>query len=134
MTKFICLFLKNDKGNYVGKDISFSEKLPLKLQERRLRKQISRIYGGLYQARFPVKNVWNGHSLSEQDVPDDFKQKMEKKIEEIEKKIFSKSDAPLPILEQKFDKIRKESFYFLSCLHQDAPLSVGEKLLKNNVS
>lgn len=72
--------------------------------------------------RFPTITIWNhGHSLSESDVPDQFRNS-----------IFEGTQKILSIIESENmpDTLKDELFFFLCCLHKDAPGIVGTRLLK----
>lgn len=71
--------------------------------------------------RFPALTIWNhGHSLSESDVPDHFRNA-----------IFEGTQKVLSIIESENmpDTLKEELFFFLCCLHKDAPGIVGSRLL-----
>ena len=71
--------------------------------------------------RSPVLTIWNhGHSLSEADAPNHFRNA-----------IFEGIQNALSIIESENmpDILKKELFFFLCCLHKDAPEIVGTKLL-----
>lgn len=71
--------------------------------------------------RFPVLTIWNhGHSLSESDVPDHFRNA-----------IFEGTQKIISIIESENipDTLKEELFFFLCCLHKDAPGIVGSRLL-----
>lgn len=71
--------------------------------------------------RFPVLTIWNhGHSLSESDVPDHFRNTIFKGTQKIISIIKSEN---MP------DSLKEELFFFLCCLHKDAPGIVGPQLL-----
>jgi cold shock CspA family protein len=71
--------------------------------------------------RFPTLTIWNhGHSLSESDVPEHFRNT-----------IFGGTQKVLSIIESENmpDTLKEELFFFLCCLHKDAPGSVATRLL-----
>jgi len=71
--------------------------------------------------RFPALTIWNhGHSLSESDVPNHFRNA-----------IFEGTQKALSIIESENmpDTLKDELFFFLCCLHKDAPGIVGSRLL-----
>lgn len=71
--------------------------------------------------RFPVLTIWNhGHSLSELDVPSDFRNAI---FESTQKIILIIESENMP------DTLKEELFFFLCCLHKDAPGIVGSRLL-----
>ena len=118
----------NEKGPY-GSNISFSESLPSRLQEkvqnainRKLSKTMEFVEKGIFSLRFPALTIWNhGHSLSESDVPDYFRNT-----------IFKGTQKVLSIIESEnmSDTLKEELFFFLSCLHKDAPGIVGNRLIE----
>ncbi|KGA27991.1 DUF2357 domain-containing protein [Pectobacterium odoriferum] len=71
--------------------------------------------------RFPALTIWNhGHSLSEPDVPDHFRNA-----------IFEGTQKIISIIESENmpDTLKEELFFFLCCLHKDVPAMVGSRLL-----
>ena len=70
--------------------------------------------------RFPVLTIWNGHSLSESDVPEQFRNTVFDGIKNAIS-IIESEEAP--------ESLKKEIFFFLCCLHKDAPNIVSQKLL-----
>lgn len=117
----------NEKGPS-GANISFSESLPPQLREnaqdnvnRKLSRTLEYAENGIFSLRFPALTIWNhGHSLSESDVPDHFRSA----IFEGTKKIISIIES-----ENMSDSLKEELFFFLCCLHKDAPRIVGSRLL-----
>lgn len=111
-----------------GSNISFSESLPPQLQEkakdtinRKLSRTIEYAEKGIFSLRFPTLTIWNhGHSLSESDVPDHFRNM-----------IFEGTQKIISIIESENmpDPLKEELFFFLCCLHKDAPGIVGSRLL-----
>ena len=119
---------KNERG-LSGSNISFSENLPSQFQEkaqdiinRKRSKMMESAEKGIFSLRFPVLTNWNnGHSLSESDVPDHFRTV----ILEGTQKIISLIDS-----DNTLDTLKEELFFFLCCLHKDAPVMVGARLLE----
>ena len=117
----------NEKGPS-GSNISFSESFPSRLQEkaqdtinRKLSRAMEYAEKGIFSLRFPALTIWNhGHSLSESDVPDHFRNA----IFEGTQKIISLIES-----EKMPDTLKEELFFFLCCLHKDAPGIVGFRLL-----
>ncbi|MBT7892595.1 MAG: DUF2357 domain-containing protein, partial [Deltaproteobacteria bacterium] len=119
--------LNNEKGPS-GSNISFSESLPSRLQEnaqdtinRKLSRTMEYAKKGIFSLRFPALTIWNhGHSLSESDVPDHFRNA-----------IFEGTQKIISIIESENmpDTLKEELFFFLSCLHKDAPGIVGTRLI-----
>lgn len=117
----------NEKGPS-GSNISFSESLPSRLQEkaqdtinRKLSRTMEYAEKGIFSLRFPALTIWNhGHSLSESDVPDHFRNA-----------IFEGTQKIISIIESENmpDTLKEELFFFLCCLHKDAPGIVGSRLL-----
>lgn len=71
--------------------------------------------------RFPALTIWNhGHSLSESDVPDHFRNA-----------IFEGTQKIISIIESENmpDTLKEELFFFLCCLHKDAPGIIGSRLI-----
>lgn len=100
--------LKDSKGKLSAEDVTIGEEQPK----------------GCFLAkslRFPVLTTWNhGHSLSESDVPDHFRNA-----------IFEGAQRIISIIESENmpDTLKEELFFFLCCLHKDAPGIVGSRLL-----
>ncbi|WP_318408748.1 DUF2357 domain-containing protein [Photobacterium leiognathi] len=70
---------------------------------------------------FSLFTIWNhGHSVSESDVPDYFRYM-----------IFEGTQKIISIIESENmpDTLKEELFFFLCCLHKDAPGIVGSRLL-----
>lgn len=70
---------------------------------------------------FSLFTIWNhGHSVSESDVPDHFRHM-----------IFEGTQKIISIIESENmpDTLKEELFFFLCCLHKDAPGIVGSRLL-----
>ncbi|WP_290525699.1 DUF2357 domain-containing protein [Alcanivorax sp.] len=119
--------LTTEKGPY-GTNISFSESLPLQLQEKvkdtinlKLSRTMEYAEKGVFSLRFPALTIWNnGHSLSEPDVPDHFRNAV---FEGAQKIILLIESENIP------DTLKEELFFFLCCLHKDAPELVGRRLL-----
>jgi len=117
----------NEKGPS-GSNISFSESLPSQLQEkaqdtinRKHSRTMEYAEKGIFSLRFPALTIWNhGHSLSESDVPDHFRNA-----------IFEGTQRIISIIESENmpDTLKEELFFFLCCLHKDAPGIVGSRLL-----
>ena len=117
----------NEKGPS-GSNISFSESLPLRLQEKALdtiNRKLSRTMGyvekGIFSLRFPALTIWNhGRSLSEPDVPEHFRNAIYEGVQNA-LLIIKSEDMPEPL--------KEELFFFLCCLHKDAPEIVSNRLL-----
>ena len=117
----------NEKGPS-GSNISFSESLPSQVLEkaqdtinRKLSRTLEHAEKGIFSLRFPALTIWNhGHSLSESDVPDHFRSA-----------IFEGTQKIISIIESDNmpDTLKEELFFFLCCLHKDAPRIVGTRLL-----
>jgi hypothetical protein len=81
-----------------------------------------RLVKQIFSIRFPTLTIWNHeHSLSESGVPDNFR-----------KAIFEGTQRALSIIESDSipDSLKEELFFFLSCLHKDAPKYVSNRLLE----
>jgi cold shock CspA family protein len=113
----------NDKGPY-GSNITFSESFPSILQEKvenDISKALEGIKKGIFSLRFPILTIWNhGHSLSEPEVPEKFRNTI---FETIPKAVSIIESENMP------DALKEELFFFLSCLHKDAPAIVNTRLL-----
>lgn len=71
--------------------------------------------------RFPTLTIWNhGHSLSEEGVPDHFRSA-----------VFEGTQKIISIIESENmpNTLKEELFFFLCCLHKDAPETIGARLL-----
>lgn len=118
----------NEKGPS-GSNISFSESLPSRLEEkiqdtinRKMSITLEFVGKGIFSLRFPALTIWNhGHSLSEPDVPEHFRNV-----------IFEGTQKSLSVIEYENipDTLKDELFFFLCCLHKDAPGIVGTRLLE----
>lgn len=117
----------NEKGLY-GSNISFSESLPSRLKEKaqdtinqKLTRMLEYTEKGIFSLRFPALTIWNhGHSLSESDVPDHFRNAI---FEGTQKIILIIESDNMP------DTLKEEFFFFLCCLHKDAPGIIAPRLL-----
>ncbi|NLE24143.1 MAG: DUF2357 domain-containing protein, partial [Clostridiaceae bacterium] len=101
---------QRDREGYVARNITLGKSISRRTIEH-LRKSL----------RFPALTIWNhGHSLSESDVPDHFRNA-----------IFEGTQKIISIIESKNipDTLKEELFFFLCCLHKDAPGIVGSRLL-----
>lgn len=117
----------NGKGPS-GSNISFSERFSPQHQEkakdtvnRKRSRTIEYAEKGIFSLRFPTLTIWNhGHSLSDSDVPDHFRNA-----------IFEGTQKIISIIESENmpDSLKEELFFFLCCLHKDAPGIVGSRLL-----
>lgn len=104
--------LERQRGRegYVARNVTLGKSIPKKMVES-FKKSL----------RFPVLTIWNhGHSLSEPDVPDHFRNS----ILEGTRNVLSIIDS-----ENTPDTLKEELFFFLCCLHKDAPEIVGIRLL-----
>lgn len=100
--------IKDHKGKFSAEDVTIGANQP---RECFLSKSL----------RFPALTIWNhGHSLSESDVPDHFRNAI---FEGIQKIISIIESENMP------DTLKEELFFFLCCLHKDAPEIVGARLL-----
>jgi len=100
--------VKNEKGKYSAFDVTIGENEP---NSCFLSKSL----------RFPALTIWNhDHSLSEPDVPDDFRNAILEGTKTIISIIESEN---MPV------SLKEELFFFLCCLHKDAPGIVGTQLL-----
>lgn len=101
---------QRDRDGYVARNISLGKSISKRKVEH-FRKSL----------RFPVLTIWNhGHSLSESDVPDRFRNAI---FEGAQKIISIIKSENIP------DTLKDELFFFLCCLHKDAPGIVGSRLL-----
>ncbi len=120
----VYLDVSTNKQGPSGSDITFSERMPLLLKqkaENTINQKLSRVEKGIFDLRFPVLTIWDhGHSLSEPDVPDHFRNAIFEGIEKIKSLIESKN---MP------KTLKEELFFFLCCLHKDAIWIVGSRLL-----
>ncbi|EJG0702909.1 DUF2357 domain-containing protein [Vibrio parahaemolyticus] len=132
---YLNIVKKQDRS--FGVNVSFYDEFPFGIAEeiheyemRRtninpdeiIQRNAGRLEKALYSLRFPVLTIWNnGHSLSEPDVPNSFRTA-----------IFEGINRILPIINSPKmpDTLKEELFFFLSCLHKDAPRIVSTKLLE----
>lgn len=76
----------------------------------------------IFSIRYPTLTIWNhDHSLSEPDVPDHFRNAI---LEGTQKSLSTIESENIP------DTLKDELFFFLCCLHKDAPGIVGNRILK----
>lgn len=119
----------NEKG-FLGANISFSEYLPSQLEEkiqdtinRKMDRTLEFVERGIFSLRFPALTIWNhGHSLSDPDVPEHFRNVI---FEGIQKSLSVIESDNMPDTL----KLKDELFFFLCCLHKDSPGIVGSRLL-----
>lgn len=101
---------QRDREGYVARNITLGKSVSKRTVEH-FRKSL----------RFPALTIWNHvHSLSESDVPDHFRNA-----------IFEGTQKIISIIESENmqDTLKEELFFFLCCLHKDAPGIVGTRLL-----
>lgn len=101
---------QRDREGYIARNITLGKSVSKRTVEH-FRKSL----------RFPALTIWNhGHSLSEPDVPDHFRNA-----------IFEGTQKIISIIESENvpDTLKEELFFFLCCLHKDAPGIVGSRLL-----
>ncbi len=102
---------QRNRNGYIARNVTIGRTIS--------RRQIEHFKKSL---RFPVLTIWNhGHSLSESDVPDHFRNRIFEGIQNI-LSIIESENMP--------DTLKKELFFFLSCLHKDAPDIVETRLLE----
>jgi len=88
--------------------------------KRKLQSVIRRAEKSIYDLRLPALIIWsNGHSLVELDVPGSFRQSLFDGIK-TSLTIFESDDLPKSIVDG--------VFFFLCCLHKDAPFEVTSRL------
>lgn len=72
--------------------------------------------------RFPVSTIWDHeHSIREPDVPEYFVRVIQKGVQNA-LSIMESDEMP--------QALKDELFFFLCCLHRDAPIDVGNRLLE----
>jgi len=124
-------------GDKYGMNITFRDRFPSEIERNILNRLKERmpfnesscliqnadwLVKRIFSIRFPTLTIWNhGHSLSESDVPDHFRNT-----------IFEGTQKILSIIESENipDTLKEELFFFLCCLHKDAPAIVGTRLLE----
>jgi hypothetical protein len=119
--------IDKDKANASGINVTFSESMPPSLINKwkeSIQQKFERAEKSIRTLRFPALTIWNhGHSLAEPNAPDDFRNC-----------IFSSISVIIKLLEHNYP-LRRELFFFLCCLHKDAPgdliLSKLEKAFDN---
>jgi hypothetical protein len=73
----------------------------------------------LFCLRFPTLTVWNnGHNLEEANAPKAFRKVVQSAVADLSELLEEVEDR---FLHDELDDLRFEAFFFLSCLHQDAP-------------
>lgn len=125
----IYLNTKRYNGNLTGENIT-THKLTLEekiyqIEQSYLEKTVderfrSRIKG-LEAIKYPLLTVWNNHSLSDSDVPDNFRLKLHGYINLSVKHMFDKTIPP---------EFKKEIMFFLSSIHQDTPSIMTRYLIE----
>lgn len=134
--QIVYLNIVKKQDSSFGVNVSFYDEFPIGIakeiheyERRRLNissDEIIQRYAELLEKalrslHFPVLTIWNnGHSLSEPDVPNNFRTA-----------IFEGIDRAFNIIDSEniHDTLKEELFFFLSCLHKDAPGIVGTRLL-----
>lgn len=102
---------QNGRDGYRALNITLGKTLPKSISNK-LKKSM----------RFPVLTIWNnGHSLSEPDAPNDFRNIVKQGIN---------SALSLRKLDETTTALKEELFFFLSCLHKDTPIEIAELLVK----
>ena len=104
---------QKDRDGYVARNITIGRTIH--------KKTIDQLKRSL---RFPVLTIWNnGHSLSEYEVPDHFRNT-----------VSEGTGTALTIMESENipNSLKEELFFFLSCLHKDTPLEISQTLLEHS--
>lgn len=116
------------KNNYIGRNIVFANNMEECLNFLRIEynsktniQKVEPIIKSLKSIKYPLLTVWNNHSLTDQDVPDYFREHMYKYIELA---LNYMKDKNVPI------ELKKELFNFLSHLNQDMPVQIANTLVK----
>jgi cold shock CspA family protein len=102
--------LKTGKDRFFGNDITYPDSNPELLYVTKLKK------GYIH---FAILTIWNnGHTLSEPEAPQDFRDK-----------IFAASESMVKILKSGdfSNELEDEFLFFFSCLHRDMPIEVSKK-------
>ena len=118
----------NNRGEYSGVNASLDDNDTLlrkftndaannkpQLDEGKTRK-------ALFAARFPAYQLWNGHTLTERNAPDDFRDNVRSICALCERAINS---PEIP------DSVKSEIFYLLCCMGSDAPAFAVRWLLEH---
>ena len=105
----LCFYkIKGNKGKFIAEDVLVSG-------------EHSKYCFLSKSLRFPTLTIWNQeHSLSEPDVPEHFRDTIFKGVPKA-LSILKSSEIP--------ESLKEELFFFLSCLHRDAPEIVATRLL-----
>ena len=102
---------QQNRDGYIARNITLGKTIP-----RRVVESLKR------SLRFPVLTIWNhGHSLSEPNVPEHFRNIMFEGVQKAGSIIGSENIS---------DALKEELFFFLCCLHRDAPSIVSTRLLE----
>jgi hypothetical protein len=101
---------QRERDGYIARNITLGKSISERTVEH-FRKSL----------RFPTLTIWNhGHSLSEPNVPEHFRNAVFEGIQNA-LMIIESDDMP--------DSLKEELFFFLCCLHKDAPEIVSTRLL-----
>lgn len=112
-----------------GDNVSFTSICPDNLRKKyeekfkqRLSEVCERKKKRFFSLRFPTLTVWSqGHSLCESEVPDCFRKSMHDRI----------NDCLKALEDQTFlAELKDEIFFFLCCIHKDAPMEVSSELMQ----
>lgn len=85
----------------------------------------------LHAVRFPVLTAWNhGHTLGEADVPAELRHSVVGAIDYCLKLMAQADEAGDDPLAEQLRETADEAFYFLCCLHRDAPKEIYRRIEK----
>jgi len=94
--------------------------LESKLKKQSIYDKSEKLFNGIKTLRYPLLTVFNEHSLSENTIPNEFRDKMFFYID-LSLRLFNNSDVS--------DRLKDELFFVLSSLHQDMPNDISKELL-----
>ena len=128
--KNVYLNVERNKHGLAGCFISYTKRCPESLKEivkEQAKEDAEKIRMTLFKMRFPALTIWNGHSLREADCPKEFRETVNEGIQ-VAVETLQSSWAT--------QDLKEEIFFFLSCLHRDAPAIIEDKLTRalNNTS
>jgi len=124
-TKFYLNVKKNKKGQFVGYNVRVSNNINVNFIKNKIIKKLEyflintplkvkseKAIRPIKSLRFPLLKVFNEHSLNDEDIPLNFKEKIEK---------YRAMSVKLIKNEEINFNLKQELLFFLSVLHQDMP-------------
>lgn len=99
---------------------NIKNKLIYRQENKSINEKTDDILKAIKSLQYPLRTIWNNHSLVEDDVPNEFRKKM-----------FFYLDLALELMANKevSIKLKNELLFFFSALHQDMPKIVSDTLV-----